>query len=223
MQETHWTVIMKVPPHIMMAKKNLVRWHLNVATAKSIHLTSSLSEMVDCSAYSSTTSAAKPITHDKIHYFLPYWDYKPCMDVKCMFPDLRRRMYNSNMIAKIADKMEVGLAECNILMEEEDTNSEVRLRSCLEETATSCAKYIQITKNTLTGPGSGKTKLDKERMKLCQREVESIGNMARNLRALVTRSSMKERYKTAQTYLQKLRFLVEDVSLDHLVIVQFHD
>jgi otoferlin len=169
-------------------------------------------EMVDCSSYSSTTSAAKPITHDKIHYFLPYWDYKPCMDVKCMMPDLRRRMYNSNMIAKVVDKMETGLCETNLLMEEEDTNAEVKLRSCLEETATSCAKYVQITKIALTGPGSGKTKLDKERMKLCQREMEAIGNMSRNLRALVTRSSMKERYKTAQSYLQKLRFLVDDVS-----------
>lgn len=36
--------------------------------------------------------------------------------------------------------------------------------------------------------------------------------MARNLRALVTKNSMKERYKTANTYLQKLKFLIEDVS-----------
>jgi hypothetical protein len=36
--------------------------------------------------------------------------------------------------------------------------------------------------------------------------------MARNLKALVTKNSFKERYKTAQTYLQKLKFLVEDVS-----------
>lgn len=36
--------------------------------------------------------------------------------------------------------------------------------------------------------------------------------MARNLRALVTKNSMKERFRTAQTYLQKLKFLVDDVS-----------
>lgn len=36
--------------------------------------------------------------------------------------------------------------------------------------------------------------------------------MARNLRALVTKNSMKERFRTAQTYLQKMKFLVEDVS-----------
>ncbi|GAB0097053.1 Otoferlin [Sergentomyia squamirostris] len=87
---------------------------------------------------------------------------------------------------------------------------QVKLRACLEELAISCSKYITITKNTITGPGTGKTKLDKERVKLCLREIESLENMARNLRALVTRSSMKERYKTAQNYLQKLKFLIED-------------
>lgn len=36
--------------------------------------------------------------------------------------------------------------------------------------------------------------------------------MSRNLRALVTKSSMRQRYKAAQTYLKKLRFLIDDVS-----------
>lgn len=76
-----------------------------------------------------------------------------------------------------------------------------------------CIKYVNITRNAIiTGHGSGKTKLDKERIKLCIREIETLGNMARNLRALVTKNSMKERYKTGQNYLQKLKFLVEDVS-----------
>ncbi|XP_062700276.1 otoferlin-like isoform X1 [Aedes albopictus] len=167
-------------------------------------------ETVDTTSYSSTTSASKPSTHDKSHFFLPYWDMKPCMDVRCSFPDLRRRMYNSNMIAKITERMEIGLAETNLLIEDEDPTAEVKLRAVLEEVATSCNQYLQITKGALVGPGTGKTKLDKERMKLCQREVESIGNMSRNLRALVTKSSMKERYKTAHSYLNKLKFLIDD-------------
>lgn len=44
-------------------------------------------------------------------------------------------------------------------------------------------------------------------------QQEQVGNMARNLKALVTKHSFKERYKTAQAYLQKLKFLVEDVSI----------
>lgn len=164
------------------------------------------------SSFSSTTSTCKPISHDKHHYYLPFWDYKPSMNVRCIFPDHRRRMYNSNMLSKLTEKMEIGLSETGHLIEAEDTKAEVRLRSCLEELATNCNNYLQITKTSQTGPGTGKTKLDKERVKLCQREIETIGNMARNLRALVTRSSLKERFKTAQNYLQKLRFLIDDVS-----------
>lgn len=47
----------------------------------------------------------------------------------------------------------------------------MKLRSTLEELASGCLKYVAITKNSLTGPGTGKTKLDKERMKLCEREI----------------------------------------------------
>lgn len=62
-------------------------------------------ETVDTTSFSSTTSSCKPTSHDRSYYYLPYWDYKPCMNVRCLFPDLRRRMYNSNMIAKLTEKM----------------------------------------------------------------------------------------------------------------------
>lgn len=45
------------------------------------------------------------MTHDKIYYFLPFWDDKPCMHVNSVWPDYRRRMYNSNIISKIVDRM----------------------------------------------------------------------------------------------------------------------
>ncbi|XP_039959454.1 otoferlin-like [Bactrocera tryoni] len=167
-------------------------------------------ETVDTTSFSSVTNACKPISHDKSHYYLPYWDYKPCMDVRCTLPDLRRRMYNSNMLSKMSEKLEEGLMKTKKLIEDEDVKAEVRLRTTLEDLASACARYLSITKANAVGPGSGKTKLDKERMKLCQNEIESLGNLARNLRALVTRSSLKERFKTALTFQQKLKFLIDD-------------
>lgn len=62
-------------------------------------------EGVVSTSFSSITNACKPSSHDKLHYYLPYWDHKPCMNVRGHFPDLRRRMYNSNMISKLADAM----------------------------------------------------------------------------------------------------------------------
>lgn len=61
--------------------------------------------VVDTSSFQSTTNSSKPIAHDRTFYFLPYWDFKPCMNVRCQFPDLRRRMYNSNMLAKITEAL----------------------------------------------------------------------------------------------------------------------
>lgn len=147
----------------------------------------------------STTPSTKPMTHDKIYYFLPYWDNKPCMHTVSVWPDFRRRMYNSNIISRIVDKLvrslpqewpkklkknyylfcvsllqEEGLAEVHSLLETEDLNAEKKLKAVLEELSTSCGRYITVTKGNSSGPGCGKTKLDKERIKLCQREIVSI-------------------------------------------------
>ncbi|RZF48118.1 hypothetical protein LSTR_LSTR002184, partial [Laodelphax striatellus] len=161
-------------------------------------------------SWQSTTSPIKPMTHDRTYYFLPYWDDKPCMHVRSLWPDYRRRMYNSNMIAKIVEKLEEGLSEVSSLIDGEEGAAERKLRAVLDELSSSCAKYTSVARGNTSGSGVGRTKLDKERMKLCLRDIEQIGNMSRNLKALVTKHSFKDRHKTAASYLQKLRFLIED-------------
>ena len=68
---------------------------------------------------------------------------------------------------------EEGLSEVHSLSELEDPNAEKMLRSVLEELSISCARFVSITKGNGSGAGMGKTKLDKERLKLCQREIVS--------------------------------------------------
>jgi len=58
-------------------------------------------------------------------------------------------------------------------IESDDGTAEKKLRTVLEDLSASCTRYISIIKGTGAGPGSGKTKLDKERSKLCQREIVS--------------------------------------------------
>lgn len=57
------------------------------------------------------------------------------------------------------------------LVEGEDGAAERQLRTVLEDLSEGCARYISVTKGAGSGSGLGKTKLDKERMKLCQRDV----------------------------------------------------
>ncbi|KAF5301719.1 hypothetical protein FQA39_LY10650 [Lamprigera yunnana] len=170
------------------------------------------SVVTDNLSWQSTTFPTKPMTHNKIYYFLPYWDNKPCMHIRCIWPDHRRRMYTSNQIQKIVEKLDNGLTEVYYLSEMEGADTEVNLKKVLEELAIGCQKYLTLSRDTMSGAGSGKTKLDKERMKWCQMEIENIGTTARNLRATITKNSFKENFKTAQMFVSKLKFLLEDVN-----------
>lgn len=49
--------------------------------------------------------------------------------------------------------------------------TEKRLKSVLDELANDCNRYTSLTRNAGSGPGTGKTKLDKERSKMCLREI----------------------------------------------------
>lgn len=55
------------------------------------------------------TVGQKPQTHDNIYWYLPFAYEKPCLSLISMWPDSRRRMYNSNMINKIATNMVIKL------------------------------------------------------------------------------------------------------------------
>ena len=55
-------------------------------------------------------------SNDRQYYFLPYWDEKPTMWIRATFPDHRRRLYNSNVIGKPADKLVCSLLYCFALI-----------------------------------------------------------------------------------------------------------
>lgn len=43
--------------------------------------------------------------------------------------------------------------------------------------------------------------------------------MSRNLKAIVTKNSFKERYRTSMSYLQKIKALVEDVCMNNILLM----
>lgn len=59
------------------------------------------------------------------------------------------------------------------MMDSDQPDADRKLRSVLEDLSTRCNKYLTIVKGKSTGSGVGKTKLDKERMKMCYRELVS--------------------------------------------------
>ncbi|XP_023662401.2 otoferlin isoform X2 [Paramormyrops kingsleyae] len=156
----------------------------------------------------SSTPLMKPMITERNYYHLPYFDRKPCIFIKSWWPDHRRRLYNSNIMDKIADKLEEGLNDVQEIIKTEKAYPERRLRGVLEELATDCNRFLTLANKDENQ--SGRTKLDRERLKSCLRELENIAQQAKLIRSQVKKNTVKDKLKQVQNFLQKLRFLADE-------------
>ncbi|XP_061599324.1 otoferlin-like [Cololabis saira] len=155
-----------------------------------------------------TTPPMKPVITDRNYFHLPYFERKPCIYIKSWWQDQRRRLYNANIIDNIADKLEDGLNDVHEIIKTEKTYPERRLRGVLEELSQGCSQFLSLANNDQNQ--SGRTKLDRERLKLCLTEVESTGQQAKAMRSQVKRSTVRDKLKLAQNFLSRLRFLADE-------------
>ncbi|CAK1588293.1 unnamed protein product [Parnassius mnemosyne] len=184
---------------------------LNESVKRPHDLDCELDELsADTGYWQSVTQPTKATSVDKNYYFLPYWDHKQCMHVRSIWPDHRRRMYNSNMISNIVEKFEEGLADAQMAIEADsgpDSTSVAALKSVLESISNDCAAYVRHMSGA---PPIGNTKLDRERLKMCVYEMDQISALTKNLRALITKHSIKDRIRSACDYLKRLKHICED-------------
>ncbi|KAM4529505.1 otoferlin isoform 7-T7 [Fundulus diaphanus] len=156
----------------------------------------------------SSTPPMKPFITDRNYFHLPYFEKKPCVYIKSWWQDQRRRLYNSNMMDKIADKLEEGLNDVQEIIKTEKAFPERRLRGVLEELSVGCSRYVTLANKDVNL--AGRTKLDRERLKSCMREMDSMGQQARQIRTQVKKNTVKDKLKLAQNFLQRLRFLADE-------------
>uniref|UniRef100_A0A6Q2XVG7 Otoferlin n=1 Tax=Esox lucius TaxID=8010 RepID=A0A6Q2XVG7_ESOLU len=156
----------------------------------------------------SSTPPMKPVITDRNYFHLPYFEKKPCIYIKSWWQDQRRRLYNSNIMDKMADKLEEGLNDVQEIFKTEKAFPERRLRGVLEELSTSCIRFVTLANKDQHQ--AGRTKLDKERLKSCMREMESIGQQAKLIRFQVKRNTVRDKLKIVQNFLHRLRFLADE-------------
>ncbi|XP_062325479.1 otoferlin-like, partial [Osmerus eperlanus] len=155
-----------------------------------------------------TTPPMKPVITDRNYFHLPYFERKPCIYIKSWWQDQRRRLYNANIIDNIADKLEEGLNDVQEIIKTEKAYPERRLRGVLEELGNGCSQFVSLASKDQSQ--NGKTKLDRERLKLCMTELENMGQQAKTIRSQVKKNTVKEKLKLVQNFLQKLRFLADE-------------
>ncbi|XP_077301198.1 ferlin family C2 domain-containing myoferlin misfire [Arctopsyche grandis] len=169
------------------------------------HSTRSSSQTHEIDHRTSVTPPMKAVSHDRMHYYIPYFDRKPCMCVKSKWPNHLRRMYISNLLERLYERLEEGLHNAAEAVEDDGV---AILRATLNDLHHGCCRFLQLRRSsTLAG---AVTELDKRRNELCLLKIATLSTKSRSLKANVTKSSYKDRYKTAQTFLTKLKFLIED-------------
>nr|XP_015203273.1 PREDICTED: otoferlin isoform X3 [Lepisosteus oculatus] len=156
----------------------------------------------------SSTPPMKPVVTDRNYFHLPYFEKKPCIYIKSWWQDQRRRLYNANIMDKIADKLEEGLNDVHEIIKTEKTYPERRLRGVLEELSSGCSRFVTLANKDQNQ--AGRTKLDRERLKSCMRELENMGQQAKTIRSQVKKNTVKDKLKLVQNFLQKLRFLADE-------------
>ncbi|KAM9339087.1 otoferlin isoform 2-T2 [Symphorus nematophorus] len=156
----------------------------------------------------SSTPLMKPVITDRNYFHLPYFEKKPCVYIKSWWQDQRRRLYNSNMMDKIADKLEEGLNDVQEIIKTEKAFPERRLRGVLEELSVGCSRFVTLANKDVNQ--AGRTKLDRERLKSCMREMDSMGQQAKQIRTQVKKNTVRDKLKLVQNFLQKLRFLADE-------------
>uniref|UniRef100_A0A7N6BSD7 C2 domain-containing protein n=1 Tax=Anabas testudineus TaxID=64144 RepID=A0A7N6BSD7_ANATE len=143
----------------------------------------------------SCTPLMKPVITDRNYFHLPYFEKKPCVYIKSWWQDQRRRLYNSNMMDKIADKL--------VCIHSSQSPSYFML--CIF-----CISSRFVTLANKDVNQAGRTKLDRERLKSCMREMDSMGQQAKQIRTQVKKNTVRDKLKLAQNFLQKLRFLADE-------------
>ncbi|XP_020629755.1 otoferlin-like isoform X2 [Orbicella faveolata] len=151
------------------------------------------------------TPPVRPVTNDRQYYHIPWEDSKPCTHIKLTWQDHRRRLYNSNVLLKICERLEDGLTDCLERVKMDLPNTYRWLSRVLAELINGCNQYLNLVKSMPTASHVGRTKLDKERLKLCQYEVESVCQSAQELKGSTKDDGhIKDNLKAANALLQRL-------------------
>uniref|UniRef100_A0A8D3C139 Otoferlin a n=1 Tax=Scophthalmus maximus TaxID=52904 RepID=A0A8D3C139_SCOMX len=103
---------------------------------------------------------------------------------------------------------EEGLNDVQEVIKTEKAFPERRLRGVLEELSVGCSRFVTLANKDVNL--AGRTKLDRERLKSCMREMDSMAQQAKQIRTQVKKNTVRDKLKMAQNFLQKLRFLADE-------------
>ncbi|XP_063311821.1 fer-1-like protein 4 [Pelobates fuscus] len=132
---------------------------------------------------------------------------KPCVYVWSYWEDHSWRLYNSNWIVKIAERLERGLEEVDKLTRRPKSNPEVRLKQVLEEFVAGCRQYsLNAGKRAMSRPNN----LDQCRIKSLSQNIILYAKQALRASRRLNKHNVKEKMTDAKKILAKVRFIARE-------------
>ncbi|XP_067402968.1 fer-1-like protein 4 [Emydura macquarii macquarii] len=149
----------------------------------------------------------EPTEYDSSYSCLSLLHEKPCVYVWSYWEDHTWRLYNSNWIVKIAERLEHGLDDVETLMRRPKSKAEDRLKQVLEEFIAGCRQYsLNAEKKTMMRPNN----LDRCRLKSLTHNIMLYAKQGLRVRRRLTRANVKEKVNETKRILAKLRSLAKE-------------
>ncbi|KAG9473826.1 hypothetical protein GDO78_004239 [Eleutherodactylus coqui] len=144
---------------------------------------------------------------DDSYYYIQLGTDRPCVHVWSYWEDHSWRLYNSNWIVKIGERLDRGLDEVEKLTRRPKSKPEIRLKQVLEEFVAGCRQFsLNCGKRTMARPNN----LDRCRMKSLPHNIILYAKQALRASRRLTKYNVKEKINDGRKILAKVRFLTKE-------------
>nr|XP_020466842.1 fer-1-like protein 4 [Monopterus albus] len=153
----------------------------------------------------------QPTEYDRSYQCLPLQPpitkEKPCLFVWSQFEDHSFRLYQSNWLNKMADRLEKGLDEVDRLLRRPKSKVKERLVEVLLELVASCKQFTGFAfRKSQARPNN----LDKCRREFIKKNLVLLARRAVRARRRTTRRTVKQRLIDSRKFLKRLRQLAKE-------------
>ncbi|XP_060713707.1 fer-1-like protein 4 [Tachysurus vachellii] len=138
---------------------------------------------------------------------IPLLREKPCLYVWNYFEDHTFRYHNCNWLCKMAERLEFGLDEVEMLLKRPRSNAKERMVELMLEFVSTCKQYCaSLDRKRQSRPNN----LDKCRTSFIKRNIIILAKQALRVQRRVTRRTVREKLADVRRIIKRIHFLAKE-------------
>lgn len=149
----------------------------------------------------------QPTEYDRSFSCISLLREKPCIYVWSFFEDHTFRFHNCNWLSKMADRLEYGIDEVEMLLKRPRSKAKERFVDVVLEFFSTCKQY---STNLDRKRNARQNHLDKCRVQLIKRNIVMLAKQALRVKKRTTRNTVKDRLADLRNIAKRIRFLAQE-------------